>query len=306
MKNGFPEKITIREVGPREGFQNFKTVVPTESKLELIESLSQSGLREIEITSFVRPDKVPQLADAEELVSRLKPVKGVRYSALYLNTVGFKRCVATGKLNTKGWLYTSASEQFLKANSNTTIEAALNTIPEWISLFSQSRAPLHGLMISNSFGCSYQGAISSSTVADLVSRYLNCLSESNSQLKEICLADTVGMANPSTIEACILALEPFGIPISLHLHDTRGLGLTNAYVGLRLGVSTFESSVGGIGGCPFTPGAAGNIATEDLVYLCNSLGIETGVDLAKLKSSARLCASIMGCSLPGRVYKTEI
>lgn len=159
-------------------------------------------------------------------------------------------------------------------------------------------------MISNAFGCAYEGAVTTDAVLDLAKRYQDKLSQFGESLKEICLADTVGLGNPDSVSNCIVALRSFGVTLSLHLHDTRGLGLVNAYTGLRQGVSIFESSVGGIGGCPFTPGAAGNVATEDLVYMCNSLGVETGVDLAKAARAAYICESLMGGSLPGRVYKT--
>jgi hydroxymethylglutaryl-CoA lyase len=302
--NTLPAQIEIREVGPREGFQSFQRVVPTLDKLRLIEALAKSGLREIEVTSFVRPDRVPQLADAEALVAALKADSQVRYTALCLNQVGFKRSEATRKLSTRGWLYTSPSSAFLKANSNTTLADCVREIPEWCRLFRDHAKSLHGLMISNAFGCAYEGSVSSQRVRDVVDRYCQELARNGEVLKEICLADTVGMGNPRSVEECITMLRPFGIPLALHLHDTRGLGLVNAFVGLRLGITVFESSVGGIGGCPFTPGAAGNIATEDLVYLCDSLGIATGVDLAEVCRAEHLCEAIMGTQLPGRVYKT--
>lgn len=304
MADKLPLHVEIREVGPREGFQSFHTVVPTPDKASLIAALAKTGLQEIEVTSFVRPDRVPQLADAEALVAMLPQQPHVRYTALCLNQNGFKRSEATQKLSTRGWLYTSPSNSFLKANSNTSIDDSLRTIPEWCALFRTYSKSVHGLMVSNAFGCAYEGAMPSQTVRDLVERYRHALAQHGEKLHEICLADTVGMGTPRSVEECIVALQPLGITISLHLHDTRGLGLVNAFTGLKLGVSIFESSVGGIGGCPFTPGAAGNIASEDLVYLCESLGIKTGIDLAALSSAAHLCETIMGTPLPGRVYKT--
>jgi hydroxymethylglutaryl-CoA lyase len=159
-------------------------------------------------------------------------------------------------------------------------------------------------MVSTAFGCAYEGEIAPQSVVDLVSQYLDILGREGEKPSEICLADTVGMANPLSLERCISAIRGLGIPVSLHLHDTRGLGLTNSYVALQLGVTTFETSIAGVGGCPFTPGAAGNVATEDLVYLCETLGIETGLDLAGLCAAAKLAERIMGIPLPGRVYKT--
>jgi hydroxymethylglutaryl-CoA lyase len=306
MVNTFPAQVEIREVGPREGFQSFHRVVPTSDKLRLIEALAQSGIREIEVTSFVRPDRVPQLADAEALVAGLTANPQIHYTALCLNQTGFKRSEATGKLNTRGWLYTSPSNSFLEANSNTTLDDSIRAIAEWCQLFRAHSKSLHGLMISNAFGCSYEGSVSSQAVRDVVDRYCQEFARNGEVLKEICLADTVGMGTPRLVEECITALQPLGIPLSLHLHDTRGLGLVNAFVGLKLGITIFESSVGGIGGCPFTAGAAGNIATEDLVYLCESLGVKTGINLPALCRAAHLCEAIMGMPLPGRVYKTML
>jgi hydroxymethylglutaryl-CoA lyase len=305
MTAKFPKRVEIREVGPREGFQSYHRVVPTADKLRLIAALSATGLKEIEVTSFVRADRVPQMADAEELVVALPEVDpSVRFTALYLNQVGFKRSEAFKTLQCKGWLYTSPSQSFLKANSNTSIEQELLRVTEWTKLFREHGKYVHGLMISNAFGCAYEGAVTSTAVAELIERYRQELGKHGESLREVCLADTVGMGTPQTVAECIERVGLQGIPVSLHLHDTRGLGLTNAYVALELGVSIFESSVGGIGGCPFTPGAAGNIATEDLVYLLNSLGIDSGVDLPAVCQAARLCEGIMGMPLPGRVYRT--
>jgi hydroxymethylglutaryl-CoA lyase len=299
----FPQRVVIREVGPREGFQAFPKVVATDRKVDLIHALVQAGLRDVEVTSFVRPDKVPQLADAEELVVRLPSNSQVRFTALYLNKRGFERAEAAATLSNQGWLYTSPSQSFLRANSNTTIEESLRDVTSWCSLFRAHKKRVYGLMVSTAFGCAYEGAISPHVVVDLISQYLDALRREGELPAEICLADTVGMADPLSLERCISAVRGLGIPVSLHLHDTRGLGLTNSYVALQLGVTTFETSIGGIGGCPFTPGAAGNVATEDLVYLCRSLGIETGLDLEGLCAAAKLAELIMGVPLPGRVYK---
>jgi hydroxymethylglutaryl-CoA lyase len=159
-------------------------------------------------------------------------------------------------------------------------------------------------MVSNAFGCNYEGEISAEKVVKVVSRYLEALHKHGESLTEICLADTVGRATPDSLERCVTAVQKLGVPISLHLHDTRGLGILNVYLGLKMGISIFESSVGGVGGCPFTPGASGNVATEDVAYLCASLGIETGIDIGRVCQAARLLESIVGCPLPGKVYKT--
>lgn len=304
MNRGMPERVEIREVGPREGFQNLSVVVSTDKKLELIALLAAAGFSEIEVSSLVRADRVPQLADADDLVRRLPEGGSTRWIALYLNQKGFERGESLGKLSNRAWLYTSPSDTFLAKNSNSSMDQGLADIPAWCALFQSRGKPVHGLMVSNAFGCNYEGAVSAERVVALVSRYRDALAKQGEVLSEVCLADTVGLATPDTFERCVMEVQKLGIPISLHLHDTRGLGLLHAYLGLQMGVSTFESSVGGVGGCPFTPGASGNIATEDLVYLCNSLGIATGIDITRVCEAAKLLEAIVGKALPGRVYKT--
>jgi hydroxymethylglutaryl-CoA lyase len=300
-----PQEVVIREVGPREGFQILPRVVPVADRLRLIEALVAASVRHIEVASFVRGDKVPQMADAEELVSRLPQADGVEFTALCLNAKGFERAEKTGRLKNSGWIYTSPSNSFLKANSNLTLDGSVAQVPEWAKLFRAHGKRLHGIMVSTAFGCSYEGSISASTVVSLVKRFAAACESAGEKVSEICLADTVGMGSPKTVRECLTALRPLGIPVSLHLHDTMGLGLVNAYAGLLEGVSIFETSVGGMGGCPFTPGAAGNVATEDLVYLCNELGIKTNIDLDRLCKAAELAELIVGTELPGRVYRAR-
>jgi len=304
MSTGIPQRVEIREVGPREGFQNLSIVVSTDKKLELLALLAAAGFSEIEVTSLVRPDRVPQLADADDLVRRLPPGGATRWVALYLNQKGFERGESLGKLSNRGWLYTSPSETFLRKNSNSSIDQGLADIPVWSALFQSYGKRTYGLMVSNAFGCAYEGPVAPERVVALVSRYLEALSRHGESLSEVCLADTVGLATPDLFERCVIGVKNLGVAVSLHLHDTRGLGLLHAYLGLQMGVSIFESSVGGVGGCPFTPGASGNIATEDLVYLCNSLGVATGIDLTRVCQAAQLLETIVGKPLPGRIYKT--
>jgi hydroxymethylglutaryl-CoA lyase len=298
-----PTSVHIREVGPREGFQILPRVFQTEQKLALIQALVAAGLAEIEVTAFVRGDKVPNMADAEALVAALPKVSGVSYSALYLNLKGFQRAEASGALDNKGWLYTSPSETFLRSNSNTSVEASLAAVPEWCAEFRKVGKSVHGLMISTAFGCGFEGTIKPDAVARLVECYLSALRGVGETLSEICLADTVGMGHPNSVRATIQLLKPLRVPVSLHLHNTWGLGLANVYAGLCEGVNVFETSVGGLGGCPFTPGAAGNVATEDVVYLCREMGISTLIDLDKLCRAAELAESIIGGPLSSSVYK---
>ena len=300
-----PHTVCIREVGPREGVQILAKVTPIEQRLKLIEALAHADVRQIEVAAFVRVDKVPQMADAEALVAALPQSSSVEYSALYLNTKGFERAERTGRLCNKGWLYSSPSNTFLQANNNTTIEQSIASVPEWIRAFKAHGKRVHGLMISTAFGCELEGPVAPSAVQALAHRFVAACAAHGEQLAELSLADTVGRGTPNSIRECIALLRPLGIPISLHLHDTWGLGLSNVYAALLEGVSIFESSIAGMGGCPFTPGAAGNVATEDIVYLCHSLGIETGIDFERLCDAAELAELVVGAPLPGRVYRAR-
>jgi len=300
-----PASIRIREVGPREGFQTISHVVPYVKKLELIDALALTGVSAIEVTSFVKPDKVPQMADAEELVGQLKKRKGVHYTGLYLNEKGFVRAEETGVLDNEAWLNIAASETFLRNNNNTTIEDVISGIPRWIKLFSQYKRTLHGLMLSTAFGCNYEGEVDHSQVLKVLSRVVSAVGEEGVSLKEVCLADTMGWATPDKLKSLVGKVREAhsDLEVSLHLHDTRGTGIANVYAGLQEGVSCFDGSVGGMGGCPFANGAAGNVATEEIVYLCSELGIETGVDLDAYVDAAWLAEEIVGAPLPGKLYK---
>lgn len=306
MADALPAKIIIREVGPREGFQTSSSVIATAKKLEIIRALAQTGLKEIEVTSFVRPDKVPQLADADDVVRSLS-TEGLpaALTALYLNQKGFIRAIQYPELLVRGWIATSVSDVFLSKNANSSCKEDLNSVASWCSLFASHGKMLHGLMLSNSFGCAYEGAVDPQQVLRLIKEFALAATQSGQPLREVCLADTVGMGSPPVVEYLVKGVQDMGIEPSLHLHNTRGLGLINAYEGLRHGVRIFESSVGGVGGCPFTAGASGNIATEELVYLCETLSVETGVAMTKLVEVAHTLAKLMGQSLSGTLYKTH-
>lgn len=301
-----PKTVRIREVGPREGCQTLAAVVPTERKLELIEALSRTGLKDIEITSFVRPDKVPQMADAAEVVSRFVAHPGINYTALYLNPNGFLRAEESGRLHNEGWLYLAASETFLKRNSNTTIAQGIAEMPKWIDAFKSRGKAVRGLMLSTAFGCNFEGAISTQKILDILREVVGHVRAGGETLTEICLADTMGWATPVMLRERIQRVReafPDSI-VSLHLHDTRGSGMANVYAGLEEGIDIFDCSIGGLGGCPFAKGAAGNVPTEDVAFLCEELGVQTGLNLDKLAEAASLAESIVGSSLPGKFYKT--
>lgn len=301
-----PKRVRIREVGPREGIQTARVSIPTESKLQLISLLSQSGIGDIEITSMVRPDRVPQMADCEDVIKKYEKMPGVRYTALYLNAKGFERAEELGSLDNEGWINLAASDTFLAKNANTSLDAIFDSLPVWFGLFKKHNKKFRGIMLSTAFGCAYEGAIAGEKVLEIVNRVSLEGQAAGCPLQEVCLADTVGMANPYAIKSLINAVRNKfpQIELSLHLHDTRGLGIANAYAGLEEGITIFDASVGGVGGCPFTPQSAGNICTEDLIYLCHSLGIETGVSLEKYVEAARFAEEIFGQPLLGHVYKT--
>jgi hydroxymethylglutaryl-CoA lyase len=276
------ESVTIREVGVREGLQRHPNVIGTRQKLELIQLLSECGLSEIEVTSFVRPDRVPQLADADELTYLLLPHPHVRYTGLYLNEKGFIRGESGGSLANRAWIPLAVSDSFLRKNSNISLQESIETVAQWQGLFNRYCKDSVCLMISTCFGCNDEGPFHPDSLVALIEAVSSRLSNKPS---EICLADTMGWGNPLVVRhsiRCILSMLP-DTSISLHLHDTRGCGIANAYAGYLEGVRIFDASVGGVGGCPFVEGASGNIATEELVYLFESMGVDTGISLASLR-----------------------
>jgi hydroxymethylglutaryl-CoA lyase len=302
----FPASVSLREVGPREGLQSIAAPLPLERKLELIDLLSQTGLRSIEVTSFVRADLVPQMADAPELVQRLPHREGVAYTALYLNPSGFARAEETGCLQNQGWIYTASSDIFLRANNNTSRAGVRESVPKWLAAFAAAGKQLYGVMISAAFGSNEEGSIAPAVTADAAGDLVRALKGHGAAPQEICLADTTGWGNPRSVTDLVKIMRAAhpGVKVSLHLHDTRGSGMANVYAGLECGVDIFETSVGGLGGCPFAKGAAGNVPTEDVANLCEQLGIRTGVDLAKLAEAALCAERLVGRELPGKFYKS--
>lgn len=291
---GIPKEIRIREVGPREGVQTSDVIVSTQDKLALIELLSQTGVKDIEITSLVRADKVPQMADAEEVIALYKDHPGIRYTALYLNKTGFERAEALGRVKNGCWLNIAVSETFLLKNNNVSIDDAIKKFPAWLESFKRAGKSLEGLMLSTAFVCSYEGKMSPDKVLALLTRVVDLCAEHKQPLKEVCLADTVGKANPEMVRDLVQGVRKKfpNLTISLHLHDTNHLGMANVYAGLLEGVAIFDGSVGGIGGCPFMKGAAGNVATEEIVYLCQEMGIQTGISLEKYLEAAKFAVGI--------------
>ena len=299
----FPSRVTIREEGPREGFQIERTFIPTARKIEFIDSLGETGLKHIQIVSFVNPKRVPNMADAEEVADGITPRPGVAYTGLCLNEAGIKRALACRKLTVTGDIALCASEAFLKRNQGRTLDeqaAAQRTdLAQYLSL----KLPVEGVVVMAAFGCNFEGDVPVARVLSLIDTAMDIAAEQGVRLKKVSLMDTMAWATPDRIKRAVGAVrERFpDFSVALHLHDTRGMGIANAYAGLEMGVAEFDACVGGLGGCPFAghKGAAGNVCTEDLAFMCEEMGIETGLDVEKLIACARLAEDIVGHPLPG-------
>ncbi len=302
-----PKSVRINEEGPREGFQIEKGPISTARKVELIDALSETGLKQIQVVSFVSPKAVPQMADAEEVVAGFKRKPGVRYTALWLNEKGLVRALATKRLDIEGSLSLTASEKFLKRNQNRTLAENVQAQHSIVGMYKEHGVPVDRGSIMAAFGCNFEGDIAVATLLEIIQEMLEIAEQHQIKIKTISLADTMAWATPASIKRVVGAVrERFpDLRINLHLHDTRGMGIANAYAGLEMGVASFDAAVAGLGGCPFAAhaGAAGNVCTEDLVFMCDEMGIETGVDLEKLIEAARLAEDIVGHPLPGSVMK---
>jgi hydroxymethylglutaryl-CoA lyase len=284
--NDVPSGIEVHEEGPRDGLQIEKTLIPTDKKLAFLDALSATGLKEIQVTSFVRPDLVPQMADAEEVAARFTPRPGVRYTALYLNEQGLLRALATGKFQIKGRLSLTASDAFCQRNIHKTIQENIAMLPNWIQIFQDHHVPIEGGGIMAAFGCNFEGDVPLDRVMGLVGVFEDLSKAYDFPLQEVSLADTMGWANPAQIKRVVGAARERwpAVHFTLHLHDTRGTGVANVYAGLQMGIDTFDACVGGLGGCPFAghAGASGNVCSEDIVFMCQEMGIDTGIDLERL------------------------
>ncbi len=292
-----PSTVRIYEVSPRDGLQNEAAVVPTAEKAELIARLAASGLGDVEVTSFVRPRWIPQLADAAELVSLLPRESGARFWGLVPNRVGLERALESGIGGIATFL--SASETHNKKNVNRTVRESLAGIEEVLGVARDEGLRTRGY-ISTVFGCPYEGDVAPAASLAIAQRLLEAGAD------EIVLGDTTGMGTPLQVEHVLAVMVDGGIPldrIAVHFHDTRGTALANALTAWRVGVGTFDASVAGLGGCPYAPGAAGNLATEDLVYMFEQMGVSTGVDLDVLADAGEYAAGLLGRELPGRYHQ---
>ena len=303
-----PAAVHITEEGPREGFQIEKGPIATANKIALIDALSQTGIDRIQIVSFVNPKNVPGMADAENVVRGITPRPGVAYTALWLNEKGFQRALKfSDRLTNTGTIQLSASEKFSIRNQNRTAAQQLAGQHAIVDMYKASGVPVERGSIMAAFGCNFEGDIPMSRLLTLTEQILEVAREHGVTLRYLTLADTMAWATPLAVKHAVGALRERWpeLDVALHLHDTRGMAIANAYAGLEMGVTRFDSSVAGLGGCPFAghQGAAGNICTEDLVFMCNELGIRTGIDLDALIECAKVAETIVGHPLPGSVMK---
>jgi isopropylmalate/homocitrate/citramalate synthase len=293
----FPKHVTICEVGPRDGLQNEAQTVPAADKVRYIEMLVEAGITVIEATSFVSPAAVPQLADADDVFPAIRKHDGVRYLALVPNQRGLDRAMTAGVKEIA--VFTAASETFAQRNIRMSIEASLATFAIVIA-----RAHAAGMKVrasvSTAFGCPFEGAVPAANVVRVSRALLDAGADSLS------IADTIGVATPNQVIEVVSALLNAGIGVErfgLHFHDTRGTALANIMAGLQLGVHEYDSSSGGLGGCPFAPGATGNVATEDVVYLLHGMGIATGIDIDRLRDASRFIDGVLKGRVVSRAYR---
>ena len=304
--HSFPSHVIVNEVGPREGFQSESPPIATAAKIELIDALSETGVSVIELVAFVSPKWVPAMADAEEVLRGIRRSPNVRYTGIFLNVQGLQRALAAG-CAIDATLTVSASETFSKRNTNKTYEQALEELPSFIATYAAAGIRVERINVAAAFGCNLEGVISLDRVLSRIDDVLAIAHAHGEKPSSVKLLDTMGWANPEQIRRTIEAIRSRRpeLDIALHLHDTRGLGIANASAALGEGVREFDTAVAGLGGCPFAAvqGAPGNIATEDFAFLCEQLGIETGIDLERLVDCVDLAERIFGRALPGHLAK---
>ena len=291
-----PASVTIVEVGPRDGLQNESGIVPTADKISFVDLLSAAGLPVIEVSAFVSPRWVPQMADAADVLAAIDRRPGVRYTALVPNLAGLERARAAG-VGDVG-VFAASSETFSLKNINQTIDASLETYRAVAARCAELGIRMRAY-VSTAFGCPFEGAVDPARVAAVASALIDM------GAFEVAVSDTIGVAHPGQVPIVVEAVAR-RVPmrqIALHFHDTRGTALANVLTALDLGIATFDASAGGLGGCPYAPGATGNLATEDLVYMLDGLGIRTGVDLAALVEAARFIEARVGHPLASRYYQ---
>src|SRR6266568_1302088 len=293
-----PRSVRVVEVGPRDGLQNEKASVPTGQKIHFVQMLAGAGLPVVEATSFVSPRAIPQLSDASEVMAGLTRFSTTEYPVLIPNLKGMERALAAGVRSVA--VFTAASESFTRHNINATIAESLANFRPVVALAQQEGVPVRGY-ISTVFGCPYEGTVAPEQVLTVAQALIEM------GIGELSLGDTIGVATPNqVVDVLGLLMDEGAIPVErleVHFHDTRGTALANVLMALQLGISIVDSSAGGLGGCPYAPGAAGNLATEDLLYMLHGMGIHTGVDLEKVVAATRFIAPLLGHAPTSKYYQ---
>jgi len=296
-----PASVRIVEVGPRDGLQNEKVLIPTEQKIQFIQMLAAAGLPVVEATSFVSPRAIPQLGDASAVMAGLTRLPATEYPVLVPNIKGMERAIGAGVRSIA--VFTAASESFTRHNINATIAESLANFQPVVKLAQQEGIPVRGY-ISTVFGCPYEGRVAPQKVLDVARALLGM------GISELSLGDTIGVATPNQVEEMIeLLLYQGNIPVdrlAVHFHDTRGTALANVLMALQLGISIVDASAGGLGGCPYAPGAAGNLATEDLLYMLHGMGIQTGVSLERVVEATSFIAPLLGHAPTSKYYQAAV
>lgn len=296
-----PASVRIVEVGPRDGLQNEKVLIPTEQKIQFIQMLAAAGLPVVEATSFVSPRAIPQLGDAGAVMAGLTRLPATEYPVLVPNIKGMERAIGAGVRSIA--VFTAASESFTHHNINATIAGSLANFQPVVKLAQQEGIPVRGY-ISTVFGCPYEGKVAPQKVLDVARALLEM------GISELSLGDTIGVATPNQVEEVIeLLLNQGNIPVdhlAVHFHDTRGTALANVLMALQLGISIVDASAGGLGGCPYAPGAAGNLATEDLLYMLHGMGIQTGVSLERVVEATSFIAPLLGHAPTSKYYQAAV
>jgi len=295
----YPSRVTVVEVGPRDGLQNESAAIPTADKIGFVDRLSVSGLPVIEVSAFVSPRWIPQMADASQVFAGISRKDSIRYTALVPNLEGLERAHASGVKEVG--IMAAASDTFSLRNINQDVDASLDTYRAVCARASELHIRVRGY-VSTAFGCPFEGEVPPARVAAVAEALMNM------GTFEVAISDTIGIAHPGRVRG-VVAVVADRVPlhaVALHFHDTRGTALANVLTALELGISTFDASAGGLGGCPYAPGATGNLATEDLIYMLNGLGIETGVDLNALVQASAFVEPKVGHPLPSRYYRATM
>jgi hydroxymethylglutaryl-CoA lyase len=302
-----PQFVELHEEGPREGFQIEKGIFSLEDRARLIDALSETGLKRIQVASFVNPKTVPSMADAEQLFQTIQCREGVKYTSVWLNKRGFDRALNTPGVYLYGKMTLYTTDAFCRSNNNCSATEMRRTQLDWLEMFDEHNIALEEAYILTAFGCNLGGEVPVSAVTDCARFVVDTCKAQNRPLPHIVLTDTSGWANPIEVRRRIEAVREVApeARVGLHLHDTRGVGAANFYEALQMGIDLIDTSVAGLGGCPFAAAkdgkAAGNICTEDMVFMCEELGIETGIDLEKLIAAARIAEEVIGRQLAGRI-----